>query len=559
MMMMAVVLAAVTLGMADDDSEPIWTIENGVLTGADLNGCADVAIPDGVTSIGDVAFFTQLSLTSVTMPNSVTNIGNEAFQDCENLMSVTLGNGVTSIGQAAFNGCTSLTSVDTPDSVTSMGYGAFVGCRSLESVTIGKGVTHIGDMAFYGCPKLKSVTMAGDCPAVGESAFDEIDSTCVVHLPRGNTTYVVTDGKWQGMTVEYYGRAHDVIFNANGGTLTAETLTATVADGEVLGLLPTPTRGGFAFSGWFTAIIGGKPVTPETVVTEDMTVYARWTAAWTVTFNANSGKLKGEDGEVSTLKVPKAKGKAVGTLPTPTRAGYAFKGWFTKKSGGTKITTKTKVTKNVTWYAQWTVRKYKVAVTKAGKGTVSGAGSKAYQSKATLKAKAASGYVFQGWYKTAEGEDDALVSQKATYSFKVPLDGVTLKARFITKAEDKAGIGMEFGGRRVRGDGGRGRRAGAARPAGGDEHVRRDDDVASVGGGADARERVGDGPTEGHEVRRQEKGRDRRSVRRQQVGNDEGHGKVRRGEPDMEREVAHGGVARLCARNLQRMDGHPLG
>ena len=154
----------------------------------------------------------------------------------------------------------------------------------------------------------------------------------------------------------------------------------------------------------------------------------------TVTFNANGGEL---DERVRNV-LPKS---AIGKLPVPTKAGYALKGWYTKKSGGTKISAKTKVTKNVTYYAQWTPRKYAVKAVKDGKGTVSGTGSKAYRSKVALKAVPAKGYVFQGWYL-----DDVLKSQKAKYSFTVPLGGVTYKAKFITKAVDKAGIGMEFGG-----------------------------------------------------------------------------------------------------------------
>ena len=136
------------------------------------------------------------------------------------------------------------------------------------------------------------------------------------------------------------------------------------------------------------------------------------------------------------------------------RDGCAFKGWFTKKSGGVKVTAKTKVTKNVTWYAQWTAKKYAVKVTKVGKGTVTGTGSKAYKSKVTLKATASKGYVFQGWHEkivnSEEGivnssEAERLVSRKAAYSFKVPVGGRTLVAKFLTTAQDKAGIGLTFG------------------------------------------------------------------------------------------------------------------
>ena len=77
-----------------------------------------VTIGNGVTSIGDYAFYYCRSLTSVTIPNSVTTIGNDAFRYCSSLTSVTIGNGVTSIGDYAFSGCSSLTSVTIPNSVT---------------------------------------------------------------------------------------------------------------------------------------------------------------------------------------------------------------------------------------------------------------------------------------------------------------------------------------------------------------------------------------------------------------------------------------------------------
>ncbi len=67
---------------------------------------------------------------------------------------------------------------------------------------------------------------------------------------------------------------------------------------------------------------------------------------WTVTFNAYGGVVVEATRMVTS-------GAAVGTLPTPTRSGYTFTGWFTAASGGTQISTSTKVTVNVTYYAHW--------------------------------------------------------------------------------------------------------------------------------------------------------------------------------------------------------------
>ncbi|MCL2116458.1 MAG: InlB B-repeat-containing protein [Methanobrevibacter sp.] len=69
-----------------------------------------------------------------------------------------------------------------------------------------------------------------------------------------------------------------------------------------------------------------------------------------VTFNANGGKVG------TKIKVAKNfnKGAKIKKFPaTPKRTGYTFKGWYTKKTGGKKITVNTKPTKSVTLYAQW--------------------------------------------------------------------------------------------------------------------------------------------------------------------------------------------------------------
>ena len=86
-------------------------IIDGVLKSFAPYGLTEYAIPKGVTSIGDYAFYGCPSLASVTIGSGVTSIGYDAFADCTSLASVTIGSGVTSIGFSAFDGCSSLAEV----------------------------------------------------------------------------------------------------------------------------------------------------------------------------------------------------------------------------------------------------------------------------------------------------------------------------------------------------------------------------------------------------------------------------------------------------------------
>ena len=54
------------------------------------------------------------------------------------------------------------------------------------------------------------------------------------------------------------------------------------------------------------------------------------------------------------IVVTKTYGSTYGTLPTPSRTGYAFAGWYNAPTGGTQVTESTQITGNTTWYARWT-------------------------------------------------------------------------------------------------------------------------------------------------------------------------------------------------------------
>ena len=169
-----------TGAMKDYDNDPSPACRN--------SNVKKVVIEDGVTSIGNKAFDSCSSLTSITIPNSVTNIGAAAFDSCGSLTSITIPGSVTSIGTVAFYNCSGLTSVTIPDSVTNIGAAAFDSCGSLTSIVIPNSVTSIESYAFSACSSLTSITIPDSVTSIGNNAFDSCSSLTSITIPDSVTS-----------------------------------------------------------------------------------------------------------------------------------------------------------------------------------------------------------------------------------------------------------------------------------------------------------------------------------------------------------------------------------
>lgn len=204
-------------------------------------------------------------------------------------------------------------------------------------------------------------------------------------------------------TANWTAKTYTVTYDVNGGNALSTT-TKTVTYDSTYGTLATPTRTGYTFDGWYTAASGGTKITSSTKVsiTAAQTLYAHWTAnTYTVTFNANGGGTPNPASKSVTYD------STYGTLATISRTNYTFDGWYTAASGGTKITSSTKVsiTTNQTLYAHWTLNTFTVTFNANGGNTPNPTSKSVTQGSTygTLATCTRTGYTLKGWYTAASG------------------------------------------------------------------------------------------------------------------------------------------------------------
>ena len=211
--------------------------------------------------------------------------------------------------------------------------------------------------AFYGTLE---VTALGGVPLgmVKDGLYRYSDDAKITYICK-RAYKAEWDAFFAGTTAEFVGYIDDdysysdpvstITFDSNGG-MVAE-VCRTLPNGDFLGILPSPSKDGYAFVGWWTAAEGGSQISLGTEISGDAVWYAHWLPACSVTFDANGGSI------AETMRIVPLNG-VVGTLPWPCRPGFQFDGWWTAPSGGAAVAAKTVVTGDVLYYAHWRVSDY---------------------------------------------------------------------------------------------------------------------------------------------------------------------------------------------------------
>ncbi|MBQ3379109.1 MAG: leucine-rich repeat domain-containing protein [Clostridia bacterium] len=186
-----------------DEANETFSVADGIVYSKDMKKIVrcpvkrkgEVAIPKGVTEIGESCFSECGEITAVLIPDSVNEIGYSAFENMSALESIVIPDGITKIG-GWFGRCTSLKTITVPASVSQFGYAAFMWCDSLTDVYF------LGDAEAWEAltEDLSPSADANLLNARVHFAADEIRDT-----PVGNIKLEKTDaGSCVTLTVDFY-------------------------------------------------------------------------------------------------------------------------------------------------------------------------------------------------------------------------------------------------------------------------------------------------------------------------------------------------------------------
>jgi len=220
-------LTAKVVATGDCGESVTWSLDDqGVLT---IEGTGAM---DNYYSMDNVAPWRELYVTSVVIGDGVTTIGDYAFYRKSDITSVTIPSSVTSIGSYAFYG-TGLTSVTVPSSITEIENSVFDSCTGLKSVIIPGTITKIGGYAFYRCTSLEKIEcLAVTPPACESTTFYETDkSKCELIVPKGSVEDYKTAGEWKdfySIVAGINGMSQDskVAVSASNGVITVSGVAA---------------------------------------------------------------------------------------------------------------------------------------------------------------------------------------------------------------------------------------------------------------------------------------------------------------------------------------------
>ena len=262
-----------------------------------------------------------------------------------------------------------------------------------------EGYTFTGWGSYKGEDKVKNLAGKDGAVVTLKASWRGLPVNVIANLNYSDAENIVRTGA--------VGNNYNYIVKPDGGTQYSE--------------LESPVRPGYIFDGWFDAAEGGNEITNQYKFTaedaeKDVTLYAHWSEAVTITFDKNGGTFYCAE------KKDIRKGTAYGSLPDASMSGKAFDGWYTAKEGGTKVENDTIFNEDTTLYARY--RNYQITVSFNANGGTGEMEKLVCESKVAKKLPKCTftreGYDFTGWstssyYSSVSYADEAEYQKTVTW------------------------------------------------------------------------------------------------------------------------------------------------
>ncbi len=300
----------------------------------------------------------------------------------DEIRDLCIGEGITEIGYGIFNisSLTNLSHVSIPSTMESINSSAFSGCNSLTSISYSGSAVQWASLSL-GVYVLSTAQVEYVHKVIFDANGGKVglrDKVIItgntygeLPVPESRSGYnfngwytekvggtlvtastSVTNEETHKLYAHWTAKSVDVTFDSNGGSVinTGRNLNYGSAYGE----LPVPAeRAGLIFRGWYTEAEGGRRVSAETIVSNenDHILYAHWGGKkYKLSFDPNGGKC-GEESRIVSY------GSVYGELPLTNRLNYSFDGWYTQRTGGSRVINTTSIISPAdhTLYAHWTL------------------------------------------------------------------------------------------------------------------------------------------------------------------------------------------------------------
>jgi uncharacterized repeat protein (TIGR02543 family) len=231
-------------------------------------------------------------------------------------------------------------------------------------------MTNKGGTAYYlelpagsAMPKAEDVFRGGAGRKMGivDAGIEESLAIAITLTPGAKDVYIMVADADNNLSnvLKFAAEKSVVSYDANDGS---DVPSVEDWDWNTI-KLPASTRTFYTLAGWYNGNVFVGKAGATYKVNGDAELTARWIVGNVkAKFNANSGKVS----KKKSVTITKAYGSKLGKLMTPVKKWHTFKGWYTKKKGGTKVTPNTTLsTAKVTFYAHWEWKAQKAVTKKA--------------------------------------------------------------------------------------------------------------------------------------------------------------------------------------------------